>query len=81
MKKRITQSQAIRRGILHQLYQVRLDAPATPWVWRRDMEQKTGGPIDFEVSYLTELGHIAEDGPKYRITALGINHVESDPAL
>lgn len=80
MKQQIEKSQATRLGILRQLYHVRIETPETPWVWRRDIEQQSGGPIVFELGYLAERGDLALDGPKYRITAQGIDHLEGHPA-
>ena len=76
MKARITQSQALRGTLLRELHRSRLENPAQPWRWRRDLEQAAGGPVDFELDYLVERGDIVQDGLKFRITAQGIDVCE-----
>lgn len=70
------QSQAIRRALLGHLYQQRRANPEAPFVWRRDLENTAGGPVEFELGYLVEHGDIQQDGIKYRITAQGIDRIE-----
>lgn len=74
----LNQSQAIRRVLLTHLYQQRRSTPKDPFVWRRDLENTAGAPVEFELGYLLERGDIKQDGIKYRITAQGIDRVEND---
>lgn len=80
MKDRIIKSRALRAAVLRHLYATRLDNPVAPWVWRRDLEQEAGAPLAFELDYLVERGDLAQDGPKYRITAQGIDRIEAESA-
>lgn len=77
----LAKSQAARRTVLAHLYRQRCEQPKSPFVWRRDLEEAAGGPVEFELGYLAERGDIVTDGPKYRITAQGIDQIENSSTL
>ncbi len=79
MKQQIEQSKAIRRCLLKALYAVRRsEKKLEVFVWRRDLEAEAGCDIDFDLGYLIDRGLVQQDGPKYRITALGIDEIEQE---
>lgn len=72
----IRASQELRMKLLDQLYSKRGDA-SKQFVWRRDLEQAAGTDVLVELDYLIGLGHVKQDGPKYAITAAGIQFFEA----
>lgn len=76
LKAFIKTSRAVRLDILRVLYVARVENPDKPWVWCRDIEQAARRPVAFELDYLIERGDLRQDGPKYRITAAGIDRLE-----
>ncbi len=78
MHKLIAESRSIRVALLKALYLALHADPGQGWVWRRELERQAGSAIDFELNYLSERHYLQADGPKYRISATGIDFIEQE---
>jgi len=69
-----------RRNILERLYDARLGETRVRlgYVTEHDLRDALGD-CTFNLGYLAERGLIQADGPRYRITADGIDAVEQTP--
>jgi len=74
----IKASRALRLSLLKSLYAARKKTPGDGWCWRRELEQDAGAGLEFDLGYLTERGYINNDGPKFRITATGMDFIEEN---
>lgn len=61
----------LRHELLAHLYAAREAAPKRGWITEYDLKRGFGD-VAFALAVLTETGHLAANGPIYRITGAGI---------
>lgn len=66
-----------RHDLLAHLYEARESKPRAGWVSEYDLKQRFGD-VGFALAVLAETGHIAADGPLYRIIGAGVLAVEAE---
>ncbi|MCG8993217.1 hypothetical protein LH427_09555 [Laribacter hongkongensis] len=76
----IAAHRASRARLLDALYDARLKAAkqrGADYLEQRELEQLCGGALDFDLPYLVERGLVCRDGFRLRLTAAGIDEVET----
>lgn len=66
-----------RHDLLAYLYEARELKPRAGWVSEYDLKQRFGD-VGFALAVLAEIGHIAADGPQYRISGTGVPAAEAE---